>query len=804
MPTDSLLKISVRNLVEFVLRSGDLDSSFTAGDRGLEGTRLHQKIQKSYPEGYTPEVTLSYLVETPELSLDVGGRADGIFSEGTNVILDEIKTTTRDLDEIDETAHPLYWAQAKCYAFIYASQNQLESITVQLTYCQVETQELKMFRRACSPAELKDFFDDLVDRYLAWARKIRDWIRLRNQSIKAVKFPFGEYRKGQREMAVAVYRTLATGKNLFAQAPTGIGKTMATLFPAIKGMGEGKIEKIFYLTARTTARELAVSAAARLREKGLAFKTLTLTAKEKICFQDKADCRPEVCPFAKGHFDRVNGALDDIFQHDAFNRPVIEEFARKHRVCPFEFSLDLSLYADAVIGDYNYVFDPKVYLRRFFMDGGGEYCFLVDEAHNLVDRAREMFSAEFSKQTVLDLKRTLGKKLPQVTRSLTKVNTVMLDLRRQCEEAEYGKSVKGVKGAKGKDGENVLVQKTGCRDLVLSLRRFNKAAEAFLARNEPAPFRDELLELYFQAMDFIRASEFYDSRYVTYVETVGRDVRVKLFCLDPSYLLREALERGKSAIFFSATLTPIEYFKKILGGEESDYTIRISSPFPAENLLLMIADNIRTTYRARLHTYDQIVEVISAAVGRKPGNYLVYLPSYKYQQEIAERFATRNPDVKVLRQTSGMSEPEREAFLTRFDEDNPGTLVGFAVMGGVFGEGIDLVGERLSGCIVVGVGLPQICLERDLIRDYFAETAGLGFEYAYTYPGMNKVLQAAGRVIRTETDRGFVLLIDHRFATGDYLNLFPSHWRHGRFVRTPQQIEELLRDFWQSGETGHE
>jgi DNA excision repair protein ERCC-2 len=778
---EKLIKISVRNLVEFVLRSGDLDSSFSAGDRALEGARIHRKIQKAYGPNYTAEVTLAWRYETADVVLEIGGRADGLIAEGDAVILDEIKTTTRDLDEIEEGSHPLYWAQAKSYAFIYASQNHLESLAVQLTYAQVETQELKRFRKSFSLAELTVFFDDVIRRYLDWAKTLREWSVLRTESIKAIDFPFTSYRKGQRELAVAAYRAIAGGKKLFVQAPTGIGKTMATLFPAIKAMGEEKIEKIFYLTARTTTRGLAETAVNRLREKGLKFKTLTLTAKEKICFQGSPDCRPEVCPFAKGHFDRENEAIADIFQQDAISRTLVEEYARKHQVCPFEFSLDLSLFVDSVICDYNYVFDPKVYLRRFFQEVTGDYCFLIDEAHNLVDRAREMFSADFSKQPVLEMKRLLKKALPKVRSELTKINNVLLDIRKQWEDMD--------------EQANHIVRKDFYRELLPPLRRFIKQSEKFLAQNEPADFREALMDLYFQANDYIRTSELYDNHYATYTETFDSNVRVKLFCLDPSYLLSEALHRGKSAILFSATLTPLDYFKTILGGEEHDKSIAIASPFPRENLKLMIADSIRTTYRAREQTYDEIVDAVTAAIQQKTGNYLVYLPSYKYQKEIADRFQVQNPMTEVLVQNSGMTDAEREAFLAKFDKDNKNTLVGFAVMGGVFGEGIDLVGDRLSGCVVVGVGLPQICLERDIIRNYFDKKMRLGFQYAYMYPGMNKVMQAAGRVIRTEQDRGFVLLIDQRFGSPEYRALFPAHWRGAVFVHTAEEIAEELRLF---------
>ncbi len=785
MTDRNIVSISVRGLVEYVMRSGDLVSGFAAPSRAQEGTWAHQKVQKTWSEATTAEVLLSHRIERPDLVLEVLGRADGILtSEGKTALL-EIKSTTRSLEEIEEDSNPVYWAQAKCYAFMYAHQNHLQAIDIHLIYVHIETGQTRTFEKSFAFAELSGFFTDLIDRYLVWAERIRRWVLRRNDSIRTLAFPFPTYRKGQRQLAVAVYRAITgeRGKKLFVQAPIGIGKTMATVFPAIKALGEERIDKIFYLTAKTVGRELAENAIAQLKAQGLAIKPLTLTAKEKICFKPGAECNPEVCEFAKGHFDRVNAALEDTFDHEeAFTRPVIETYARKHQVCPFEFSLDLSLWADTVICDYNYVFDPKVYLRRFFLDQGGDYCFLIDEAHNLVDRAREMFSAELTKRPFLTLKRKLKDHLPGIAQALTKINTVFIKARWLCEDEE----------------RPFHVQKAALRDLFAPMKKFIKAAETWLVRNQPADFRNELLDLYFQALDFIRVSEYYDERYSTYVELTARDVKVKMFCLDPSYLLREALERGKCAVFFSATLTPLDYFANVLGGEFGDATTRLASPFPRENLCLMVADNVKTTYHARQHTYDYIVEIVTAFTAARKANYLVYLPSYKYQEAIFSRFCAQNSEVRVIRQTPGMSEPEREAFLASFSTENGETLIGFAVMGGVFGEGIDLVGDRLSGCVIVGVSLPQICLERDIIREYFDEHRSLGFEYAYMYPGMNKVLQAAGRVIRSETDRGAVLLIDERFARPAYLDLFPPEWNNPIRVRTPDAVTKTLQAHWRA------
>lgn len=773
------IRISIRNLVEFVLRSGDLDSRFVGTNRMLEGTKAHQKIQREGGAAYNAEVCLSYGVEFDGFAIILEGRADGIITEEDGIVIDEIKTTTRPLETIDEDYNLLHWAQAKCYAYIYAVLNNIESLNVQLTYCRIDTEERKSIRRAFSIEELKDFFYDLVGKYAVWARLTRDWSRERDTSVRELAFPFDSYRKGQRELAVAAYKTIEEGKKLFAQAPTGIGKTISTLFPAVKAMGEGHISKIFYLTAKTITRQVAEEAFSRMRSRGLKFRTITLTAKDKICFSKGAGCNPEQCQYARGHFDRVNDAIFDILsREEELTREKIEEYSEKYRICPFEYALDLTLWADCVICDYNYVFDPRVYLRRFFLNNKEDYAFLIDEAHNLVDRAREMFSAELYKSSFLELKKIMKSRQSKVAKLLSDINKYMISLRKECGEQGF------------------LVKQEELKDLYKLLKELIKESEDWLSKNHGSEGYEQMLELYFDSIAFIRISEFYDERYVTLIETKKSEVKVKLFCVDPSHLLRESAKRGKAAVFFSATLTPISYFQYILGGGSDDYSMILPSPFIRDNLCLLIADSISTKFKNRESSYDRIVEMIKSAVEQKPGNYIVYFPSYKYLNEVYTRFAARCPDVATLVQDSSMSEEERETFLAEFKPGGEKTLIGFAVLGGIFSEGVDLKGDRLIGAIIVGVGLPQISTEQDIIMDYFQAQNSMGYEYAYMFPGMNKVLQAAGRVIRSEKDRGMVLLIDERFSHRNYRDLFPEHWCHGLRIKKADDLAKKLQSFW--------
>ncbi len=774
------IKISIRNLVEFTLRSGDIDNRFIGVSRALEGTKLHQKIQKSGIEGYNAEVPLVYRLQYKGFLLICEGRIDGVIKEESGVTIDEIKTTAKPLEYIDEF-NILHWAQAKCYAYIYAVQNELENIDVQLTYYQIETEEIKRIRKTFTITEISGFFFGLIDKYLKWAVLTRDWEAQRNDSIKSLKFPFEKYRSGQRELAVAVYKTISESRKLFVHAPTGIGKTISNLFPAVKAIGEEKTSKIFYLTAKTITRQVAEESFEKMREHGLNFKTITLTAKDKVCFKENTSCNPENCEYAKGHYDRVDNAIIDIYTREhSFVRDVVETYARKHQVCPFEFSLDLAIWSDGVICDYNYVFDPSVYLKRFFQFNTGEYTFLIDEAHNLVDRSREMFSAELYKRPFLDLKRTFKTKKPSLSKALSKVNSMFIEMRKECGE------------------ENHMLYQKEPKELCLLLKELVKESETWLTQNGMSEGYDEMLELYFEILAFNKIAELYDERYITYLEKDHSDVKLKLFCLDPSYLLGEAIKRGKSVVFFSATLTPIDYFVNILGGSESDYRVLLNSTFERDNLCLLTANTISTKYKDRENSYAYIAQYIYAVISQKPGNYLVFFPSHKYMNEVHLVFNEMYPEVKSLLQSGIMSEKERESFLDSFKDGVKELLVGFAVLGGIFSEGVDLTGDKLLGAIIVGVGLPQLCLERNIIMSYFNKKNGLGYEYAYVYPGMNKVLQAAGRVIRSEDDRGVVLLIDERFSNNLYKKLFPAHWNHYKTVSSINRINDILNNFWSS------
>lgn len=777
------LKISVRNIVEFAYKSGSIDSGYASLDAAQEGSKAHRLIQKQRVEEgleYLAEVPISLSIIRGEVILTVSGRIDGIIKQEGSQIIEEIKTTSRYLEELEEDDNPVHLAQAKCYAYMYILQEGLDVIGVQMTYYNRAIKNAKSFTYFYTFEELESFWLDITQKYIKWALMINDWNRKRDKSIEELPFPFYKYRRGQRELAVAVYKTIGSSKKLFAKAPTGIGKTIATLFPSVKAVGEGSIAKIFYLTAKTSTRGIAEEAFNRLRAKGLKFRTVTITAKEKVCQIDKISCKPEDCPFAEGYYDRIDAAIEAIFEKENFTKEEILAHAKIHQVCPFEFSLDLSLFCDGIICDYNYVFDPRVYLKRFFMDVREDYVFLIDEAHNLVDRGREMFSSQLLKSEFLELKKELSKDYPGLKKSINELNKYFIKLRKDLEETSLQNAV----------------YKEYKLELYVLIELFIEEAETILDSSSKISFKEKLLDVYFNALNFIKISDLYDENYITYIEPYGHDLRYKLFCTDPSKLLGEGMKRGKSTVLFSATLTPIEYFKNILGGSEEDYKISIQSPFDGDRLCVMIAGNISTTFKRREGSYKKIAEYLGTLAQKKQGNYIAFFPSYKYLKEVHNVFETEFPDIITIVQRSDMDEEERQLFLKSFELPQVASMVGFAVMGGAFGEGIDLAGDKLIGAVIVGVGLPMLCLERDIICKHFNEINTMGFEYAYMYPGMNKVLQAVGRVIRTEEDKGIVLLIDDRFNRSEYKQLMPREWDKVYQIKNQSILDACIEKFW--------
>ena len=782
------VKISVRSLVEFIFRSGDIsggEGSFSK-EAMQEGTRIHKKIQGKMGYNYQAEVPLKFDMVKPDFILTIEGRADGILTEDTGVTIDEIKGIYKKLDTLEEPFY-VHKAQAMCYAYMYALNEELSEISVQMTYCNLDTEEIKRFQESFTFEELKSWFHELVEAYCVWTQFDVDNRQLRNDSIENLEFPY-DYRAGQRDMAGSVYLSIKRKQNLFVQAPTGIGKTMATVFPAVKAMGDGYGEKLFYLTAKTIARGVAVDALETLRRQGLHFRSVLITAKEKICPLEEMQCDPEHCPYAKGHYDRINDAVYDCITHE-FNitREVLTEYANKHVVCPFEMGLDVSLFVDGIICDYNYVFDPRVKLRRYFAEGAkGEFLFLVDEAHNLVERASAMYSAAIYKEDFLMMRRLLLPYNAKLGKLLGGCNKEMLALKKLCDnEKRY-----------------TLIPDMG--GLYLKLLRLHAQLESFLEESKEIPalksHAEEILEFYFKINQFLNIYELVDESYEIYAEqTSDASFMLKLYCIHPAKNLSDCIEKGNATIFFSATMLPISYYKELLHNQEEDYAIYIPSPFPKKNRGLLAGIDVSSRYRQRGPAqYGKMARYLDCMVHAKKGNYMAFFPSYKMLNDVYEMAGSLGlfSDVEVICQSANLSEEEREAFLERFREgENP--VLGFCILGGIFSEGIDLVGECLIGAAIIGTGLPMVCNEREIQQDYFENREGNGFEYAYLYPGMNKVQQAAGRVVRTMEDKGVILLLDDRFVTQQVVDTFPAEWEDYQVVRL-DTVAQALEEFWGS------
>lgn len=846
------LHISVRNLVEFILRGGDIDnrSSRMVQEAMLEGGKIHRKIQKSMGSSYTAEVPLKIERIEESYILVVEGRADGIAfgefaadepaeqMEEQRLVdaqkdemqigeplwyIDEIKGVYRNLASMEQPVY-VHKAQAMCYAYIYALQNHLDRIGVQMTYCNLDTEDIRYFREIWEWENLYDWFEHLIMEYKKWADWQIAWRKIRQESIVQLEFPY-PYREGQRKLVADVYRTIMRRKTLFIQAPTGVGKTISTIFPAVKAVGEGLADRIFYLTAKTITATVAKETFQILREHGYQAKIIQLTAKEKLCMcgedgTEALECNPVNCPYAKGHYDRVNDAVYDLLQtSDLFTREEILAQAKKYQVCPFEMSLDVATWVDNILCDYNYVFDPNVYLKRFFQEGiKGDYIFLVDEAHNLVDRSREMYSAQLYKEDMLAVKRIMKPHHYMIAKTLDKCNKAMLEFKRECETYEVQESV-GV--------------------LTFHLMRLASQLEEFFEKPREFPEKKEVLDFYFEVRNFLNMYELVDEHYVIYtqMEEDGRFM-IKLFCVDPSLNLQKCIDKANATIFFSATLLPINYYKQILSTKEDNYAIYAESTFAESQRLLAFAPDVSTKYTRRGPAeYLRIAQYIQVAVEGKEGNYMVFFPSYKMMQDVYEVFRDiaegenpadsaeevqdredgkdgkegknskdgrygrdeKNQILEICMQTSNMQEQEREQFLQMFEQEREGSLVAFCVMGGIFSEGIDLKNDKLIGAIIVGTGLPQISNERQILKDYYDERGLSGFDYAFRYPGINKVLQAAGRVIRTQEDRGIILLLDERFLQVDYAPLFPREWKE-RKVCNLKQIKEEVKRFWKEVE----
>ena len=775
---EKYLTLSVHQLVDFLLRTGDIDNRVFNRSSMTEGSRLHSVYQAKQSSNYLAEFPLKMSFNVDEVNIVLEGRADGIIKRSeTEYIIDEIKTTVEDLQIFHDDNLEWHLGQAKCYAYMFAKQTNLEYIGIKLTYIrQGKEKEQLIDSYTFNILELEQFVVKLLNEYLAFYNIIFNKIAKRNESIEALKFPFSKFRQGQRDLAKYTYAMAKKRGRLFAEAPTGIGKTISTVFPFVKALKDDDNSKIFYLTAKTSGREAAHQAVKLLKENGLSLGDIMITAKDKICFCKGQACNPEECPYAKGYYNKIQTVLRyAILNYDDFDLQTITQLAYENQICPFELELDLSLFMDVIICDYNYVFDPISYMKRYFDEDTSSFLVLVDEAHNLVDRSRDMYSASLSYKQFLEARKSVcHSKLHKLKLAMSKMSKMF---------KEYL--------VNPKDGNYILDEfydytyKT-ISSFITTMQDINK--------NENKEMSKELLEFYLEVNRFSKILEFYNDHFICYYEINKDELVLHVSCLDASSFLHSSLRRLRGSVLFSATLSPIEYYVDMLGGKKEDAQLILPSPFPVDNLKIIIAPKVSIRYKNRDSSYQQVADYIKAFVSNKVGNYFIFLPSYEYLTNLMPYIDM--DDVDVYEQDRGMTDEEKEEFLTNFKPHPERTTLGFVIVGGAFGEGIDLVSDLLIGAIIVGIGMPKINFVSDQIMKYYDAKEQSGYNYAYLNPGMNKVMQALGRVIRSETDRGAVLLIDERYLTNDYRDLFKSEWRKYEVAFSPKEVSDILQEFF--------
>ncbi len=792
------IDMSVRSLCALVAKSGDLSGAYLIDNEALlRGTRAHQKLQREAGGFYNAEVSLTNTTLCDGMYFTVSGRADGVIRTPEGVVVDEIKCVRS--YEFYLPPKEAHTAQLRCYAYFLAVRDGLDTIKGRISYYNVDNKKIKYFHYSYTREQLKDYYTSLLRLASPFARIVVEReLDVLPVAARAV-FPYTELREGQEMMIRECYGAIKRGQRLFVEAPTGTGKTISSLFPAVRALGEKRIDKIFYLTAKASTRREAYAGASKLFAAGVKLRAIVLNSKESACICEGRQscvhgmCDPDSCPYAKGYYDRVNEALIELLTtSNGYPVGVIRQVAQKHRVCPYELSLDLSEYCDVIICDYNYAFDPSVYLRRYFGEGGRreKYAFLIDEAHNLADRARDMYSAVLCLSALLSVRETLGENDCELDCAFGELNGAFSKLKELCKDSVTKDAEGGERG--------FYLSREPLLDLCERLDIFKKKCDTWLRRNREHPAYEAVYSFFASVRRYLCVNDFFDKGFLCYVELGGGDVIVKTYCLDPSAVMKPLLGRAESSVLFSATLAPSEYFLDVLGCADDGVSVTLPSPFDSDNLCVTVADYLSTRYDDRAPNTARYVSAIAAAVSARAGNYIVYFPSYDCLERVYKQFSAKYPSVETVVQKRNMRLSEKEEFLSGFKADTGKLRIGFCVLGGAFSEGVDLPGTRLIGTVIFGTGLPGLSNERNIIRDYFDEDTGTGYDYAYTYPGMNNVLQAAGRVIRTENDRGVVVLVDDRYATPQYRRLFPEHWKNVQYAGNAASLAEITRRFWKN------
>ncbi len=757
--------VNVRTLAEFSLQKGDLLPMAMQVDRMIEGTHGHKRIQQSLGPEWNVEEGVSRDETVNGITLRVQGRADAAKREGGILHVLEIKTTTISPNLIHIDDYPAHFAQAEIYAYLICANEAIPEAEVTVFYDRMNG-ETRTFRKNRTLAELRERFLTCAAPYTEWLCLINGWKEKSAPTLNEMRFPFKQPREGQRDMAKAVFLAMKHSSNALIEAPTGIGKTMASMYGALKALGKGFITNVFYLTARTTGRHAAQQALNLLRNQGVMIRSVVITAKEKCCFMEKTECFG--CPFAAGYYERRQNAIREGMNIQQLDSETIAQIAKKYEICPHEFSLDLAEQADVIICDYNYAFDPRVHLRRFF-DHKSKAGLLVDEVHNLPDRAREMLSASLSGTQIEETCNLVAQYEGKESPLYKLLNDLLKLFTREEAEPEITSELR--------------------EDIIEALSQISDILDQM-----------ELIEpqtrmLAIDLAWFVRVAKKFDEnceRFVILPEE--KRILMRIWRFDPSEYLKRIFARVGGAAMFSATLAPMEHYARQLGLNSEDEIMQLPSPFPQENLLVAQLP-ISVRFADRQRTLGTVAQVIHGMSQIHDGNYLACFPSFQYLNQVFEYYRLLYPNDFVIRQSSGMGEEARNAFIECFEPNPQASMVAFVVMGGVFAEGIDLPDDRLSGAAIISTGIPQIGIEREWMRELFDDGFGSGYDAAYTYPGLCRVLQAAGRVIRTETDRGVIFLMDIRYGQEHIQTLLPDHWKIEKFKKM-DALNARLKAFW--------
>lgn len=779
------LSLSVHGLVDALFRQGDIDNRVFNSDTMQEGTRLHGIVQQSLGAGYASECPAEGDVVDGDFSVHLHGRADAVYERDGRFKVVEIKSTVADLKQFFEENEEWHLSQAVCYAYLLSKERGKERAEIELYYLSQVNDDVFKKDYSFSYEELETEVQSYVGLYLEEEKKRRAKIEARNASLRDFPFPYEKMRPGQEKMVAAIERSIDRGVPVFVEAPTGIGKTISALYPAARSFLSGT-KKIFYLTAKQTGQESAVSQLDFMASRGAKVSYSKLDSKERMCRMPGSSCNPDECPFARLYYTKLPTVRSEAERYDGRLTPeAVNELADEFTVCPFELELDLSEGSDVIIGDYNYLFDPMVFLNRYFgEDGFGEqdsYVALVDEAHNLVERARDIYGVEFSESELEDVYQDLIDSKGRKSR-LKGVHDLLASLKEMSDDH--------VEGASFHDYSSVPAK---IKDAIQYISENEKSiAASAMKRNKPVKKKKPVPASYRSLTQKVRRASYLLENVdgMTFFSTKGEEgeMHFRFLLLDPSPYLKESVDQLKTAAFFSATLSPIEFYMTSILGEKADALV-LPSPFSREHFFLSVAP-VSTLYRDRSRTYPFVASYLSSFAKTKRGNIFVFFPSYGYLRNI-EPFLDF-ADMPVYVQEKGMGAKDRKEFLSHFQIGGEG--VALLVLGGPFAEGIDLVDERLGAVAVVGVGFPQISHERDLIRASRLDD-GDGYLFAYVYPGINKVMQAMGRLIRSENDVGAFLLIDRRYGSRDYRSLFEGSYTNPYFARSPEDMSSSLSAF---------